>query len=64
MALRDYGLGGQSSHDYALGIDQKEEKITNLRRIPDKVIEGTTITDFEIEVINWEAHIEEHRKRI
>ena len=44
--------------------DQRDELITNLRRIPDKITEGTIITDFEIEIIHWEAHLEEHRNRI
>ena len=32
MALQDYGLGGQLSHDYALGTDQKEERIPSMER--------------------------------
>ena len=40
------------------------EVLTNLRRIPDKVIEGTTITDFEIEITDWEKRLEDHKNRI
>ena len=44
--------------------NQHEEVLTNLRRIPDKIIEGTAITEFEIEITDWEKRIEEHKKRI
>ena len=37
-------------------------ELNNLRRIPDRVVEGETITEFEIETIDWEKHLEEHRK--
>ena len=40
------------------------EKLTNIVTIEDKVVEGTEITDFEIEHINWEKRIKEHQERI
>ena len=44
--------------------NQPEEVLTNLRRIPDKIIEGTAKTEFEIEITDWEKRMEEHKKRI
>ena len=43
---------------------KKDEQITNVRRVTDRVIEGEMITEFEIEIIDWEEHLQEHRERI
>ena len=40
------------------------ETITNIRRIPDRVIEGETLHNVTMETIDWDAHIREHRERI
>ena len=45
-------------------MDRNEEVLTNVRRIPDKVMEGAAITEFEIEIPDWDKRIEEYRKRI
>ena len=40
------------------------EKITNLRTVENAVVEGLTITDFEIEVVDWEKVLQEHQERV
>ena len=39
------------------------ERLTNLRTI-EKVIEGETITDFEVEIVDWDKRLLEHRTRL
>ena len=41
-----------------------EITLTNIRRIEDRVIEGETITEFEIEEVDWEMRLQEHRDRL
>ena len=41
-----------------------EEKLTNIKQIENAVFEGETITDFELEEIDWEKHIAEHKSRL
>ena len=40
---------------------KRSETITNIRNIENAVIEGESITDFEILKIDWEAHLRQHR---
>ena len=40
------------------------EKITNLRTVENAVIEGSAITDFEIEIVDWEKVLQEHQERV
>ena len=45
----------------------EKEILTNVRRVEDKVMEGETITDFEVIVRTeeeWEIHIKEHQTRL
>ena len=38
------------------------ERLTNIKRIEDKIIEGESITDFEIVTVDWEERLKEHRR--
>ena len=38
--------------------------MTNIRQIENVVVEGETITDFELEEIDWEKHIADHKTRL
>ena len=40
------------------------EKITNIRTIENAVVQGQTISDFEIEIVDWEKVLQEHQERI
>ena len=40
------------------------ETLTNIVTLEDRVIEGESISEFEIVNINWEEHLENHRIRI
>ena len=39
------------------------EKLINLRTI-EKIVEGETITEFEIEIVDWDKKLLEHRIRL
>ena len=38
------------------------KKLTNLRSI-EKIVEGETISEFEIEIVDWDQKLLEHRNR-
>jgi len=38
--------------------------LKNVRRIPDKIIQGEQITDFEIYNVDWEKVLKEHKERV
>lgn len=40
------------------------EHLTNIVTLENKVIEGETISNFEVENIDWEEHLENHRKKL
>merc|ERR1712208_111553 len=39
-------------------------RLENLRRIEDRVNEGEKITDFEIQIVDWDKVIKEHKERL
>ena len=46
-------------------IEENSEVLTNNRRIEDKVFEGESITDFEIEEKrDWEKVLKDHMERL
>ena len=40
------------------------ERLENIVRIEDKIIQGETITNFEIEIIDWDQRLKEHREHL
>ena len=42
----------------------KPELLTNIRRIENRVMEGETITNFEIIDRDWDQHLKEHKERL
>jgi len=43
---------------------KRTERLENLRRIEDRVNEGEKITDFEIQIVDWDKVIKEHKERL
>ena len=43
---------------------RKTEHLENIRRIDDKIIEGETITEFDIITVDWDRVITEHKERL
>ena len=42
----------------------KVEHLTNIRRIEDKVVEGEEITEFEVEIVDWDKVLKDHKERL
>ena len=43
---------------------RKVEHLTNIRRIEDKIVEEEEITEFEVEKVDWDKVLKDHKERL
>ena len=41
-----------------------EERLTNCKRVEDKVLQGQVTTDFDLYNIDWEKVLRDHKERL